>query len=82
MEKEMDKEQSSIMLMINIIELNMKELLKMIFLMDLEKYFITMEVVIKEYFNLVVDPNLVIIYIPVETNNLDFRKKINLKDFD
>ena len=61
---------------------NMKELLKMIFLMDLEKYFITMEVVIKEYFNLVVDPNLVIIYIPVETNNLDFRKKINLKDFD
>ena len=54
----MDKEQSSIMLMINIIELNMKELLKMINLMDLEKLFLMMEILHIVYFNLEKHQNL------------------------
>ena len=52
MENLVGKEQSSIILMININEQNFKEHLKMIFFMDLENLFGNLELNIKEYFNL------------------------------
>ena len=63
-------------------ELNMKELFKMIYNMDLENIFGKMELLIKAYFNLGKNPNLDYRYKQMETNSLDFVKKINIKDYD
>jgi len=60
----------------------MKELLKMIFLMDLEKWLGKVETLIKEYFNLEKNPNLDIVLIQIDPNSLDFIKKVNIKDSD
>ena len=78
----MEKESQSIMQMTKNKELNMQELLKMIFVMDLEKLFGKMEVLIKVYFNLKKHPNLDIVLFQMEPNSLDFVKKINNKDSD
>ena len=80
MEKKIEKESFSIMLMIKIKELNMKELLKMIFNMVQEKCIINLDILIKEYFNLEKNKNLDYIYVKIKRNSLVFIRKIYNKD--
>ena len=55
--------------MINLTELNLKELLKIIFFMNLEKLLGNKDILTKEYFNLKNYQNLDIIYMQIETNS-------------
>ena len=61
--------------MINLTELNLKELLKIIFFMNLEKLLGNKDILTKEYFNLKNYQNLDIIYMQIETNSWNLWKK-------